>query len=217
MTSLSTYLDQIVDRYHHYKKEGRFFIGIVGAPGAGKSYLADRIPGQINERLENEVATSLAMDSYHLHNDILLTRGIHPHKGCYFTFDVKGFTSKLIQVKEDQEDILCPIYNRSLHNPTPDAKTIKKSDRIVVVEGNYLLLDVFPWQTIKYLFDYTIFIEVDKQIQYERLLDRHTTTGKTKDEAIAKISRTDLPNATLIEATKNRADFIYRPAANFPR
>ena len=197
------------------QSENRFLVGIIGAPASGKSYLAAKLPVLINRQLDAEIATSFAMDAYHYQNDFLLDQGIHPHKGCHFTFDVKGFTEKLVEIKEGNGDILCPIYDRSLHNPTPNGHQIKSSHRMVMVEGNYLLTNIFPWNSLKYIFNYTLFIEVDPDIQYERLLDRHTSTGKSEKEAEAKIRRTDLPNAELIEKSKIRADYIFHPQANF--
>ena len=206
---------EILNRYQNYSSSHRFLIAVVGSPGSGKSYLAERLPSELNELLDRSVATSFAMDAYHLHNDILQAQGILPHKGCHFTFDVEAFSKILLDIKEKLLNINCPIYDRSLHNPTPNAKIISASHRIVVVEGNYLLLDIHPWQLLKHLFNYTIFIEVDDLIQYERLLARHTASGKSKKEAVAKISRTDLPNGKLIERSKHRADQILRPLANF--
>lgn len=187
----------------------RFLVGIIGPPASGKSTLAEKLPGVINQQLGQKVATHFNMDGYHFHNDQLFKKGIHPHKGAHFTFDVQAFIEKLVEIKEVHQDVLCPIYDRSLHNPTPDAHTIKATDRIVIVEGNYLLLSVFPWIGIRFILNYSIFLTIDESTQFQRLMDRHTSTGKTAPEAEAKIYRTDLPNSTLILKDIDRADFVY--------
>ena len=86
---------------------------------------------------------------------------------------------------------------------------------MVFVEGNYLLTRVFPWLTIRHLLDYCVFVEVDRDIQWDRLIKRHTSTGKDPEEAQQKVMRTDLPNSDLIREDMDRADFVYRPTVNF--
>lgn len=209
------FLSEILSRFKKRNENRRFLIALVGPPAAGKSHLASILPGIIDHALNASVTSTFAMDAYHMTNQALVAQGIHPHKGCHFTFDVKTFSEKLVEIKENPGEISCPIYNRSLGDPTPDAKTIGVSDKIILVEGNYLLLDIWPWNTLRYLFEYSIFIEVDQALQFQRLLKRHQASGKTIQEAEHKIHRTDFPNAELIRRYQHRADYVFRPESNF--
>jgi len=62
---------------------------------------------------------------------------------------------------------------------------------------------------------YSIFVEVDEKIQFERLIGRHIKSGKSKEEAIIKVNHTDLPNSELISKSQDRVDYTFRPDYNF--
>ncbi len=124
-------------------------VGIVGVPGSGKSTLTERLPAALDKNLGVEVSTQFNLDGYHYYNDELQKRGIYPDKGAHFTFDGNKFIKKLVEIRENQGDIFCPLYDRQLHNPIPDAHVIARAHRIVFVEGNYLLLTIHPWVDIK--------------------------------------------------------------------
>lgn len=215
MPSIYPFLPNLLQQFKHADSTKRFLVGIVGAPGSGKSYQAERLPEIVNAELGEEVATFLAMDGYHYFNEYLYSQGMHAHKGSHFTFDVQAFMEKLIELKENPGPVNCPIYDRSLHDPTPNGHLIQPKHKIVFIEGNYLLLRVFPWIGIRYILDYCVFVDVDPKLQFERLLERHITTGKSPKDAEAKVHRTDLTNSELILQDKDRADVVFRPEGNF--
>lgn len=214
MNTAFPFLPAILEQFSQTTSEQRFLVGIVGAPASGKSYLAERLPYIVNQEMGKEIASSLAMDGYHLYNKELYARGMYPHKGSHFTFDVQSFIEKLIELKESSQEVSCPIYDRRLHDPTAAGHRILTSHRMVFVEGNYLLSSVFPWSAIKYLLDVSVFVEVDPTVQFQRLVDRHMRSGNSRAEAEAKAHRTDLPNSDLIRQDKDRADFVHVPEAN---
>ena len=95
-----------------------------------------------------------------------------------------------------------PAYNRLLHNPTENAVTV--TEDIVLLEGNYLLLDEPGWRELSGHADYTIFIRADEALLKARLRDRQEKSGKTREEAAAFVEFSDLPNARLcLEHSKN--------------
>lgn len=209
------FVSNILNDYRTGSWQYRYLVGVVGPPASGKSTLAAELPALINTALGPEVATHFSMDAYHYPNAFLHQKGIYPHKGCHFTFDVQRFLAKLIEIKEQPGTVSCPIYDRSRgHDPIPDEHCIEAHHRLVVVEGNYLLLRIHPWIAIRHLLEYCLYIEVDPAVQFPRLLERHLKSGRTEEDARAKIIRTDLPNAELIARHKDRANFVWRPEWN---
>lgn len=210
------FLSELLEIHKKSDPKYRFIVGIVGAPASGKSTLAEQLSSTLNTRLKQEISTHFNMDGYHYYNDELYQRGIYAHKGAHFTFNAEKFITKLIKIKEHTGKVLCPIYDRmGVDNPIEDVHEIKVQHKIVVVEGNYLLLSVFPWITIRDILNYCICLEVDRDIQIKRLLKRHIEGGKSESQARNKIELTDLPNGELILKDKDRADYIFRPAVNF--
>ena len=210
------FLPLVLEKFRRFDSSHRFILGIVGPPASGKSFLAEQLPGLINERSGEDICSHVSMDGYHYHNDHLTANGLYPHEGSHFTFDVKGFIQKLIEIKEEPGAVSCPVYIRKDHNPVEKGHIIRPRHRIVIAEGNYLLLTVFPWISIRHILDFSICLDVDPQIQWTRLMDRHTGTGKTEKEAANKILITDLPNTDIILRDKKRADCLYLPPGNFP-
>ena len=154
------------------------------------------------------------MDGYHFYDADLRKKGLHPHKGAHFTFDVQRFIEKLVEIKESPSMVSCPIFDRSIEDPVEDVNQILPSHRMVFVEGNYLLSRMYPWITIKHILDTSVFVQVDPKIQLQRLVARHQRGGKSRKEAEDKAYRTDLPNSELILRDQDRAEFEVFPEAN---
>ena len=99
----------------------------------------------------------------------------------------------------------CPAYDRALHNPVEDSIVIENKHKIIIIEGNYLLLGTYPWNELADLFDESWFIDTPLTITKERLISRHVLTGRSVEEALRKINSTDAPNAELIIQARHRA------------
>lgn len=191
-----------------YKKNEnkRFLLGITGGPGAGKSTLADLLMKKTNEVLQQERAVVIPMDGYHYHNDVLVEKGTLPLKGIPQTFDSQRFVTLIKEIASDNTATMyCPAYDRALHNPVEDSIVIENKHKIIIIEGNYLLLDTCPWNELADLFDESWFIDTPLTITKERLISRHVLTGRSVEEALRKINSTDAPNAELIIQTRHRA------------
>ncbi len=190
----------------------RFVLGIVGTPGAGKSTLAEQLAEKINGAVgETGFAVVLAMDGFHLPNAELDARGMRPRKGSPPSYDAKGFVELIRAAREQQADgepIGVPAYCREIHEPVPDAFSIQPMCGLVIVEGQYLLLDEPPWADIKGLLDEAWYIDLDPETSMARTKARHERGGCTAEQAQRKIDGNDRPNARLIETTRPRADRI---------
>ena len=189
------------------KRNGRTLLGLVGAPGAGKSTLAAALLAEFAD-----VAQVVPMDGFHLANVELERLGRRDRKGAPDTFDSAGYVALLrrLLVQADDEIVYAPEFRREIEEPIANAIPIHARTQLVITEGNYLLLDDGPWAEVKGLLDEVWYVDVDDALRVERLTQRHQQFGRSADEAEAWVAGTDEPNARLIEASRARASFVFR-------
>ena len=184
-------------------QESRFILGIAGIPGAGKTTLAARLAQELDGKV-------VAMDGFHYRNEVLRSMGLTAQKGIPETFDVESFIACLARVRNGlNRSVFCPDYSRVLHEPVEDAIEIPPSCRLVIVEGNYLLLRQGLWAQARTYLDECWYIATDVETALERVARRHRGKRLTDEEVSRKIEQTDRPNCALIESTKNYADFVF--------
>lgn len=187
------------------EKDGRVIIGIAGKPGAGKStlveFLARNYPG--------DDCAVVPMDGFHLSNLVLKSLSRDGRKGAPDTFDTQGFISLLRRIRDEKEaSIYFPIFDRSIEESIFAQGVIKPQTRLIITEGNYLLLDSFGWADVKPLLDESWFLEIDDRIRLERLIARHERFGKDSEAARTWAQGSDERNAEKVLSTKFSADVI---------
>jgi pantothenate kinase len=147
------------------------------------------------------------MDGFHLSNEELDALGLRRVKGAPETFDVQGFVRLLERVRrEPGSTILWPAFDRAIEATVPGGVRISPTTRVVVTEGNYLLLDRPWWRQVQPLLDETWFVDAPRAVLRERLLARASAGGRTEAEAISHVDGSDLRNAELVVVTKTAAD-----------
>ena len=183
-------------------RPGRSLLGITGAPGAGKSTLAARLAAAVPG------AVVVPMDGFHLTTAELAARGWVAERGTPRTFDAAGFAA-LLQELRTGVDVRAPAFDRSREEPVPAAIAVPAGAPLVLVEGNYLLLDVEPWTTVRTLLDEVWFVEVAEDVRLARLVARHVEFGRTQDDAWQRATAgSDADNARRVAATKLHADLV---------
>jgi pantothenate kinase len=182
----------------------RYLLGIAGSPGSGKSTLAEELVAGLGAG-----AVHLPMDGFHLANSALRTLGRSARKGAIDTFDARGFVALLERVRREREHtVYAPSFRRELDEPVAAEILVEASADIVVVEGNYLLIDDEPWSAALPSLDAAWFCETPAEVRERRLIDRHARFGRTREAATAWARDVDGANAALIQPTAVRADLI---------
>jgi pantothenate kinase len=201
-------LDDLVRLTAELDASRRVVVAIVGAPASGKSTLAERLVSRLNETAEG-CAALLSMDGYHYDDRILIERGLRARKGAPETFDAFGLLHTLDRLKRNQEDeIAVPVFDRDLEISRAGAQLISRSVRVLIVEGNYLLVGQNPWSSLHAMFDITVTVEVPEDILRERLVERWRRYGFSPVEIEAKVEGNDLPNSRYVMFNSKPADFV---------
>jgi pantothenate kinase len=186
----------------------RHILGIAGPPGSGKSTLAESVVQCINGLTGRTVAAVLAADGFHLTNAELDRRGLRPRKGAPQTFDVAGLIELLSRLRRTSRTVLAPIYSRDLHEPVPHAVRIDPHVRLVILEGNYLLVDDGPWAAVRGQIDEAWYLDVPCEVCMRRVFDRHVRGGCSAEQAARKIEENDRLNYEAVAVGRARADRI---------
>lgn len=198
--------NELVAHATYLTRQGRRILGITGAPGSGKSTLATAIILQLDGN-----AVDVPMDGFHLSNAELERLGRHGRKGAPDTFDATAYVSLLRRLKENNDEVVyAPSFRRQLDEPIANAIAIDRQVPLVVTEGNYLLVDQFPWALLRSILDEVWYLELDKETRNERLIARHVRYGKSLKAAREWVERNDEANAALVVATRARADVIVK-------
>lgn len=191
----------------------RVICAVAGAPGSGKSTLAEWLVAALDAR-EPGCAALLPMDGFHYDDLHLVPAGLRPRKGAPETFDVGGLRHMLARLRaRDEETVAVPVFDRDIEIARAGARLIPRDVRIVVAEGNYLLLDRAPWDSLRPMFDVTAMIEVPEAVLRARLTARWAHHGLSPAEIAAKLEENDLPNGRLVASASVRADVVLRQTA----
>jgi pantothenate kinase len=196
---------------------GRRIIGVAGSPGAGKTTLAMAIVRALNggrNHTGSEWAVHVPMDGFHLADRELVRLGRLQRKGAPDTFDAAGYAALLARVRRDRHEVVyAPAFDRDLEQPIAGAIPVAPSCRLVVTEGNYLLVDDDPWPRARGELDEVWFCEVDDEVRRQRLVDRHVRFGKAARAAEAWVEQVDEVNARRIARCRRAADLVVTGAA----
>lgn len=190
----------------------RLIVAIAGPPAAGKSTLTESLREQIS--LQMSVAV-VAQDGYHFDNAVLEKRQLLSVKGAPQTFDVAGFHQLLGRLKGQTQPLAVPVFDRSLDLARGSASIVEPDDRVILVEGNYLLIDEPPWSTLASCFDLRVLLQVPLPVLQDRLVQRWLRYGHTADAALQRARQNDLPNADYVSRHSHAADLLvaYRAEA----
>jgi pantothenate kinase len=202
-------IDALCDRALALARSGRrVIIGVAGPPGAGKSTLAKAVVAAVRERRPGSAAL-VPMDGFHLADVQLGRLGLLDRKGAPETFDAAGYAVLLERIRADDEAVVyAPDFDRELEQPIGAAVAVDAATRVVVTEGNYLLLPTGLWPRVRASLDEVWFAQTEDAERVERLIARHVEFGKPPDVAREWVLRSDEANASLVAGTRWAADLV---------
>jgi len=152
------------------------------------------------------------LDGFHLSNEALDRLGLRFVKGAPETFDADAFIRSVRRLRtEPAETALWPDFDRTAEETVPDAISIGRDARLVITEGNYLLLTRPPWRELREVLDEVWYLDAPREVLRRRLIERQLLGGRSEAEAVRHVDQSDLRNAELVAETRELADRTFPP------
>ena len=185
--------------------KNRYFIALSGPPASGKSTISENLVKDLSAKGYN--SSTLQMDGFHYDDLILKERKLLSKKGAPETFDVMGLINFVSRLHKEDE-VVIPIFDRSLELSRSSAVIISKNTKVIIVEGNYVLLNSYPWCELHKFFNTTVMINCEKKILENRLIERWKNFNLPKKEIDEKVYKNDLPNGVNVLKNSIAAEYI---------
>ncbi len=197
-------------------RERRFILGIAGPPASGKSTLAAALRDALDAAPAGGEAVGIAaiaaLDGFHYDDRVLCARGHRRRKGAPFTFDAAGFEAMLGRLAESPRvAVAVPVFDRDLELSRAAATVVLPHHRVVITEGNYLLLDDERWRGARARMDFTVYLDVPETELHRRLVRRWRAHGYAAAQAKEKTEINDLVNARLVAGSSVPPDLRIGP------
>ena len=180
--------------------EKSLVIGIAGGSGSGKTTLMKNLIQTFCPSI-----TVISHDNYYKRHDEMTYE-----ERCLLNydepaaFDTDLMVQQLEQLRSGQE-ILCPVYDFTVHNRSDETLLIKP-ERVIIVEG----ILIFENEALRNLMDIRIYVDTDADIRICRRIKRDVNKrGRSLESVIVQYQNTVKPmHEKYVEPSKKYADVI---------
>lgn len=175
-------------------------IGIAGGTGSGKT----TITRLLSERFGKDVSVIYYDNYYKAHDDLTYDERAKINYDCPDAFDTELFLEDVAKLKRG-EDVLCPVYDYTVHNRSNQTLLIK-STPVILLEGILLLSD----ERIRDLLDIKIFVDTDADVRILRRIMRDVKERKRSLESVVEQYLTTVKpmHEMYVEPSKRYANII---------
>ena len=180
--------------------EKSLVIGIAGGSGSGKTTLLKNIIGTFGPAI-----TVISHDNYYKRHDEMTYE-----ERCKLNYDEPAAleTDLMVQQLEQLrrgEEILCPVYDFTVHNRSDETLLIKP-ERVIIVEG----ILIFENEALRNLMDIKIFVDADADVRICRRIKRDVNKrGRSLESVIQQYQETVKPmHEKYVEPSKKYADIV---------
>ena len=175
-------------------------IGVAGGSGSGKTTLLNNIIEAFGPAI-----TVISHDNYYKRHDELTYE-----ERCKLNYDEPAALETDLMVRQlDQlrngQEILCPVYDFTVHNRS-DETILIKPERVIIVEG----ILIFENKELRDLMDIKIFVDADADVRICRRIKRDVTKrGRSLESVINQYQETVKPmHEKYVEPSKKYADIV---------
>jgi uridine kinase len=175
-------------------------IGIAGGTGSGKT----TITRLLSERFGKDVSVIYYDNYYKAHDDLTYDERAKINYDCPDAFDTELFLEDVAKLKRG-EDVLCPVYDYTVHNRSNQTLLIKSAP-VILLEGILLLSD----ERIRNLLDIKIFVDTDADVRILRRIMRDVKERKRSLESVVEQYLTTVKpmHEMYVEPSKRYANII---------
>ncbi len=175
-------------------------IGIAGGTGSGKT----TITRLLSERFGKDVSVIYYDNYYKAHDDLTYDERAKINYDCPDAFDTELFLEDVAKLKRG-EDVLCPVYDYTVHNRSNQTLLIKSAP-VILLEGILLLSD----ERIRDLLDIKIFVDTDADVRILRRIMRDVKERKRSLESVVEQYLTTVKpmHEMYVEPSKRYANII---------
>ena len=175
-------------------------IGIAGGTGSGKT----TITRLLSERFGKDVSVIYYDNYYKAHDDLTYDERAKINYDCPDAFDTELFLEDVAKLKRG-EDVLCPVYDYTVHNRSNQTLLIKSAP-VILLEGILLLSD----ERIRGLLDIKIFVDTDADVRILRRIMRDVKERKRSLESVVEQYLTTVKpmREMYVEPSKRHANII---------
>eukprot|EP00965_Chrysotila_dentata_P239488 6203133-Pleurochrysis_carterae.AAC.2 len=189
--------------------DSQYWVAIAGGPGSGKSTLSAGLADALGQN-----GVVLPMDGFHYYKSELDQFEdpdyAHARRGASFTFDGLKYRERIQKLHESGEGTW-PSFDHTVGDPIEADIRLDKGNRVVLVEGNYLLLDESPWREARIYFNEMWFVDTPVEIARDRVAIRNAAAWNWPlERAYKRTDENDVVNMRIVADTKVFATRVLR-------